>query len=67
MGYRRGVQQKGKYSKNKFSYIKDWDVYICPEGNYLEYVITARNGYREYKCKNERCSICRRLEECFKQ
>ncbi len=65
MGYRRGVQQKGKYSKYKFTYIKDWDVYICPERNYLEYVTTARNGYREYKIKNARCSTCPRREECF--
>ena len=37
MGYRRGCQQKGKYAKWKFKYLKEWDVYICPERNYLEY------------------------------
>ena len=31
MGKRRGCQQKGKYGKCKFTYIPDWDVYICPE------------------------------------
>ena len=38
MGKRRGCQQKGKYGKYKFKYIPHWDVYICPERNYLEYV-----------------------------
>ena len=65
MGYRRGCQQKGKYGKYKFVYLKEWDVYICPERNYLEYVTTDRNGYREYKCKNDRCTNCPRREECL--
>ena len=65
MGSRRGCQPKGKYSKYKFRYIKEWDIYICPERNYLEYVTTDRNGYREYKCKNDRCANCPRREECL--
>lgn len=65
MGYRRGCQQKGKYGKWKFVYLKEWDVYICPERNYLEYVTTDREGYREYKAKNERCKNCQRREECL--
>lgn len=65
MGYRRGCQQKGKFGKYKFTYIKDWDVYICPERNYLEYITTDRNGYREYKCKNNRCINCQKREECL--
>ena len=65
MGYRRGCQQKGKYAKWKFKYLKEWDIYICPERNYLEYVTTDREGYREYKAKNERCKTCPRREECL--
>ena len=67
MGKRRGVQQKGKYGKYKFVYLNEWDVYICPERNYLEYVTTDRNGYREYKCKNDRCAFCPRREECLSE
>lgn len=67
MGHRRGCQQKGKYGKYKFVYLKEWDVYICPERNYLEYVTTDRNGYREYKCKNDRCASCPRREECLSE
>ena len=65
MGKRRGAHQKGKYGKYKFKYLKEWDVYICPERNYLEYVTTDRNGYREYKCKNNRCAACPHREECL--
>ncbi len=65
MGNRRGCQQKGKYGKYKFKYISEWDVYICPERNYLEYVTTDRDGYREYKCKNDRCATCPHKEECL--
>lgn len=65
MGKRRGCQQKGKFGKYKFTYIPEWDVYICPERNYLEYVTTDRNGYREYKCKNAKCTTCPRREECL--
>ena len=42
-------------------------MYICPERNYLEYVTTDRNGYREYKCKNDRCANCPRREECLSE
>lgn len=67
MGTRRGCHKKGKFGKYKFKYINDWDVYICPERNYLEYVTTDRNGYREYKCKNNRCLNCPRRQECLSE
>ena len=67
MRKRRGCQQKDKYGKYKFKYIPDWDAYICPERDYLEYVTTDRNGYREYKCKNDRCANCPRREECLSE
>lgn len=65
MGNRRGCHQKGKYGKYKYAYLAEWDIYICPERNYLEYVTTDRNGYREYKCKNDRCAGCQRREMCL--
>ena len=65
MGNRRGCQQKGIYGKYKFHYLPEWDVYICPEHKYLEYVTTDRNGYKEYKCKCNRCANCPKQEECL--
>ena len=67
MGTRRGCHQKGKYGKYKFVYLKEWDVYLCPERNYLEYATTDRNGYREYKANNKRCESCPRRNECLSE
>ena len=64
-GYRRSPSAKGKYSKYKFKYIPEWDTYICPEGKYLEYRTTNRDGYREYKMRECICSGCPRKEECL--
>ena len=65
VGYRRGVHQKRKYGKSKFAYIKDWDVYICPERCYLEYRTTNREGYREYRANESHCTNCLRKEKCL--
>lgn len=64
-GYRRSPSAKGKYSKYKFKYIHEWDIYICPEGKYLEYRTTNREGYREYKMQECICNCCPRKEECL--
>lgn len=65
IAYRRGVHQKGKYSKNKFIYIEEWDVYTCPADRFLEYKTTTRQGYKEYVCKKEICENCEHKESCL--
>ena len=65
MGKRRGCQQKGKFGKYKYTYLPEWDIYICPEHNYLQYTTTNRQGYKEYKSKNDRCASCPRREMCL--
>ena len=40
---------------------------MLSERNYLEYVTTDRNGYREYKCKNDRCGNYPKREECLSE
>lgn len=65
MGYRRGVQPKGKYGKYKFAYLPEWDVYLCPQRCYLTYRTTGRDGYRKYRAAPERCATCPRREECL--
>ncbi|MGI6451826.1 MAG: transposase [Desulfitobacteriia bacterium] len=65
IAYRRGCHAKEKYSKYKFQYIKEWDVYICPERCYLEYRTTDRNGYREYRLEKKECLNCPRQTECL--
>lgn len=65
VAYRRGAHPKGKFGKSKFKYLPEWDIYICPERCYLEYRTTARNGYREYKAKEDICKGCWRREDCL--
>lgn len=65
MGYRRGPHVKGKYSKFRFQYVKEQDVYYCPDLRALEYKTTNRDGYREYACKEEYCSKCMLKDKCL--
>jgi transposase len=65
MGFRRGCQQKGKYSKHKFRYLPEWDVYVCPERCYLCYRTTTATGYKEYTAREDRCANCPMREECL--
>lgn len=65
VGYKRSNRQQGSYGKFMFRYISEWDTYICPQRKYLEYRTTNREGYREYKSKQEHCSSCPRQKECL--
>jgi len=65
IGFKRGVHQKGKYGKHKFVYLREWDIYICPERCYLEYVTTLKDGMRTYRARKERCDTCERRFECL--
>lgn len=65
MGYRRGHHVKGKFSKTRFQYVKEQDVYYCPDYRALTYRTTNRDGYREYVCRTEYCSSCSQKEKCL--
>lgn len=65
IGYRRAASKKGKFNKYKFSYIPEWDIYICPERCYLEYATTSRDGTKTYRARRERCKACPRNCECL--
>lgn len=58
IAYRLGPHEKGKYTKNKFTYIREWDVYICPNNCFLKYKTTTREGYAEYISDKEDCKNC---------
>ena len=64
VGYRRPSGLKGRFRKNKFSYSKEEDCYICPEGRRLEYRTTNRTGYREYVSNTSICANCPSLMQC---
>jgi len=65
IAYRLGPYEKGKYTKNKFQYLKEWDVYACPNSRFLNYKTTTRQGYKEYVAKKEWCQECQYKEKCL--
>lgn len=65
IAYRLGPHVKGKYTKNQFVYIADWDVYACPEKFFLNYKTTTRQGYKEYVANKFDCANCRKKHLCL--
>lgn len=65
IAYRRSPGVKGKYNKNKFQYIHEWDVYACPNNNFLSYKTTTRQGYKEYVPHKSSCTICELKDSCL--
>ena len=54
-----------RYSKDKFRYDEERDVYVCPEGKELRYWRMDRTGgNRLYR--GERCKGCPALKECVR-
>lgn len=54
-----------EFRKEKFTYDKNYDIYICPAGNELPFFEnTSKNGlkYRKYKCSN--CNSCKYKKAC---
>jgi transposase len=62
---RLGPHEKGKYTKNKFVYVKEWDAYACPFNCFLKYKTTTRQGYKEYVCDKEFCYSCIYKDLCL--
>ncbi|MBZ9606322.1 IS1182 family transposase [Clostridium estertheticum] len=65
MGYRRSPHTKGMYTKNKFQYVKEQDIYVCPDLRALHYKTTTREGYKEYVGNAKYCDICPNRAQCF--
>lgn len=64
MGVKRHPKKKGKDSKYWFAFDILEDVYICREGNLLDYKTTERNGYNIYRSMPEDCNKCKRKSAC---
>jgi Transposase and inactivated derivatives len=65
IAYRLGPHVKGKYTKNKFTYIKEWDTYACQGKQFLAYKTTTRDGYKEYSCNESACNLCHKKDLCL--
>ncbi len=61
---RRG-QTQGRFSRDRFTYDGEADVYICPEGETLAYVgIDAQSQANIYRASPNRCRGCPRKKAC---
>jgi hypothetical protein len=65
VAYRIGPHEKGKFTKLRFEYVKEWDVYSCPGDSFLKYKTTTRQGYKEYVSNIDECSKCRFKDSCL--
>lgn len=64
MPYVRPMGKKGMLKKKDFTFSKEKDCYICPQGQELSYSTTSRNGYHEYKSNPKVCADCSMLSIC---
>lgn len=65
IAYRLGPHKKGKYTKNRFQYVEEWDVYVCPNLCFLTYKTTTREGYSEYVSDKRDCINCKYKDKCL--
>ncbi len=62
--YKRPQTKDGFFKKDEYVYDEYYDVYVCPEGEVLNYSTTNRDGYREYKSCGHICENCPSLAQC---
>ena len=65
IGFRRSPHEKGKFTKYKFQYVKELDIYVCPDLRALKYKTTNRDGYKEYISNPCDCDNCEQKEKCL--
>lgn len=58
------MTKKGFFKKYQFVYDEQFDCYICPNNQILNYSTTDREGYRNYKSDSTKCKKCSFLNEC---
>jgi transposase len=64
-GYRRPTPPKpGMTDKSHFIYDPHEDGYTCPNGQFLPYATTNREGYRQYRSDPKQCANCPLLASC---
>lgn len=64
IGYRRPNHWDGYLTKRTFTYQREQDVYVCPNGQTLHYRTTNRLGYREYASSPSACAGCPMKAQC---
>jgi transposase len=64
IGYRRPTHRDGYFYKRDYRYDEKLDVYICPNGQLLNYRTTNREGYRQYHSDPAQCANCPVRSQC---
>lgn len=64
IGYRRPTHRDGYFYKREYQYDSARDGYLCPEGEFLPYRSTNRQGYREYVSQASVCTSCPSRSKC---
>lgn len=64
IGYRRPNHRDGYFYKRDYSYDRERDGYVCPNGQFLPYRTTNRLGYREYASSAAQCTNCPMKGQC---
>lgn len=65
LGFRMGPHVKGKFTKLRFQYVPEQDLYVCPGAAPLRYKTTTRQGYKEYVSDKFYCDNCPLREKCL--
>jgi len=64
IGYRTPTHRDGYFYKREYRYDEKLDVYICPNGQLLNYRTTNREGYRQYHSDPDKCRHCPVRQKC---
>jgi hypothetical protein len=64
IGYRTPTHRDGYFYKREYRYDEKLDVYICPNGQLLNYRTTNREGYRQYHSDPDKCRNCPVRQKC---
>jgi IS5 family transposase len=64
IGYRRPTHRDDYFYKREYRYDEKLDVYICPNGQLLNYRTTNREGYRQYHSDPAQCVNCPVRQKC---
>ena len=68
----KDIITKNKYTQEDFSYEREKDIYICPEGKELKkspkksFLDKNKREVFSYKCKPQTCNDCSEKEKCTK-
>lgn len=62
----KGLKKEG-YRKREFRYIKEDDLYLCPQGETLSYKRIDKNGNLIYQASPSKCRKCKDRDKCISE